>query len=228
MNRIDRLLAVLTALQSKKFVQAEYLSEKFGISVRTVYRDIRALEEIGVPVYFENGKGYSISKGYFLPPVMFSPEEANALALLETIADQFTDLSIKKHYASAMIKIKALLRDSQKEETEIIRTSTRIWAYPQPIHEKEWLSEIQQAITRKTILRIGYSNAEQKKSSREIEPIGLTYYSLSWHCIAWCHQRKAYRDFKIDRISQLINTGKPFSIATHIGIMEYIRSLEEN
>src|ERR1700759_4519825 len=102
MNRVDRLFGILTLLQSKKFVTGEKIAEKFGISIRSVYRDIKALNEQGVPVSFEPYKGYFVVSGYFLPPVSFTSEEANALLLLEPIASAFTDKSIHHHYSSAL------------------------------------------------------------------------------------------------------------------------------
>ena len=97
MNRIDRLLGILILLQSKKFVQAEKIAERFHISVRTVYRDIKALVELGIPVSFETQKGYFVVQGYFLPPVSFSGEEANALLLSESLVYGFADKSIQVH-----------------------------------------------------------------------------------------------------------------------------------
>ena len=84
MNRIDRLFAILTLLQSKKYVPAEKIADKFRIRVRTVYRDIKALGESGIPISFEQYKGYFVVQGYFLPPVSFSTEEANAFLLMES------------------------------------------------------------------------------------------------------------------------------------------------
>src|SRR5215213_11860846 len=98
MNRIDRLFGILTFLQSKKYVPAEKIAEKFDISVRTVYRDIKALCEQGIPVSFEQYKGYFIVQGYFVPPVSFTSEEANALLLMEFMVEGFADRSIYTHY----------------------------------------------------------------------------------------------------------------------------------
>jgi predicted DNA-binding transcriptional regulator YafY len=91
MNRIDRLLGIVTFLQTKKYVQAEKIAVKFDISIRTVYRDIKALSELGIPVSFENSKGYFLVQGYFLPPVSFTNEEANALLLTEALVYGFAD-----------------------------------------------------------------------------------------------------------------------------------------
>src|SRR5215211_2929075 len=115
MNRIDRLAAILIQLQSRRLVKARDIAEKFSISLRTVYRDVKALEESGVPVIGEAGSGYTIMEGYRLPPVMFTQEEASALLMGAKLAEQLTDASVKKHYDGAMFKIKAILRTTDKE-----------------------------------------------------------------------------------------------------------------
>ena len=113
-------MGIVTVLQSKKYVTADFIAEKFGMSVRTTYRDIKALSEIGIPVAFEPNKGYFIMQGYFFPPVSFTQQEANALILLESVAKRFGDESIQKHYSSALHKIKATLKGQQKEKVDFI------------------------------------------------------------------------------------------------------------
>src|SRR3982750_4566070 len=115
MNRIDRLAAILLQLQSRRVVKARELAEKFSLSLRTVYRDVKALEEAGVPIIGEAGTGYSLMEGYKLPPVMFNQEEATALLTASKLVQSKTDAGIFKHYASALDKIKAVLRHSEKD-----------------------------------------------------------------------------------------------------------------
>ena len=104
MNRIDRLFGILTLLPFKKYVPAEKIADKFNISVRIVCRDVKALIEQGMPVSFEQYKGYFIVQGYFLFSVSFSSKEANALFPMEATVAGFADKSIKTHYSSALIK----------------------------------------------------------------------------------------------------------------------------
>src|ERR1043166_4121082 len=120
MNRIDRLAAIFLQLQSKRLVKAQDIAEKFSISLRTVYRDIRALEEGGVPIIGEAGVGYSLMQGYKLPPVMFNRDEASALLTAAKLVQSKTDAHTAKHYNSALDKIKAVLRFSEKEHIEEI------------------------------------------------------------------------------------------------------------
>ena len=225
MNRIDRLFGILTFLQSKKYVSAEKIADKFNISVRTVYRDIKALCEQGVPVSFEQHKGYFIVQGYFLSPISFSSEEANALLLMERLVAGFADQSIQTHYSSALSKIKAVLRHQQKEKLEWLDSNIRLQLPACVNNNYQYLSLLQHAITARKIVLINYENNSKEVSTRNIEPIGLIFYAFSWHVIAWCHLRNAYRDFKLSRIKSLRCTDTIFTKTSHISVDEYMQLL---
>lgn len=225
MNRIDRLFGILTMLQSKKYVPAEKIAEKFKMSVRTVYRDIKALGEQGIPVSFEQHKGYFVVQGYFLPPVSFSSDEANALLLMESFVSGFADKSIQTHYSTALHKVKAVLRSSQKDKLEILHNNMK-WQLPARIHnDYEYLSLLQEAIASAHIIEVDYKNNKEETSKRKVEPIGLIFYAFSWHLISWCHKRQDYRDFKVSRILKVYNTGLPFTKQNHIDLNEYMKQL---
>jgi len=228
MNRIDRLLGILTLLQSKKFVPAEKIATKFNISIRTVYRDIKALVELGIPVSFEAAKGYFVVQGYFLPPVSFSSDEANALLLSESLVYGFADKSIQKHYSSALGKVKAVLRSSQKDTLDKLDESIRLQLHPNLVMNVDHLSVLQQAIGNKNIIAIEYIDAKEELTNRNLEPIGLIFYAFNWHLIGWCHTRRDYRDFKVARITSLRNLGLPFQNTSHIELGEYMKSLPVN
>lgn len=223
MNRIDRLMGIMTQLQSKKYCTGEQLANKFEISIRTVYRDIRALGEIGIPVNFEIGKGYFIAQGYFLPPLSFTPQEANALVLLNTLANKFTDHSIAKHSHTALTKIKSVLRYTDKDKAEELSSQINVFIPENERTPKNWLSAIQNAIVAGHVLKIEYTGNDGHQSSREIEPVGLIFYTNQWHLYAWCLEKKDYRDFKVKMISSLVDTGKQHSIKKHRSIEEYLK-----
>ncbi|MBN9297695.1 MAG: YafY family transcriptional regulator [Filimonas sp.] len=227
MNRIDRLMGILTVLQSKKYSTAEFISEKFDISVRTVYRDVKALNEIGVPVSFEAPKGYFIVQGYFLPPLMFTTEEANALILLATLAERFSDKSIAKQSESALHKIKAVLRHYDKEKVEHLASQIDIYIPETERSENGWLMGIQDAIANKRVLEIQYVDNKGNSTTREIEPIGLVFYTMQWHLFAWCRMRKEYRDFKVRQITGQRCTDLPFSKNNHLTIEDYTKMFKK-
>lgn len=225
MNRIDRLFGILTLLQSKKFVPAEKISDRYKISVRTVYRDIKALAESGIPISFEQHKGYFVVQGYFLPPVSFSNEEANAFLLMEAIVSGFADKSIHTHYTNGLNKIKAVLRGSQKDKIDMLSGNIKLQVPSAFRYDFEYLSILQNAISSKTILDIDYKNNNEIVSKRKVDPIGLVFYAFSWHLIGWCHIRNDYRDFKVARILKLRNTDQPFQKHDHIDLESYMKLL---
>jgi predicted DNA-binding transcriptional regulator YafY len=225
MNRVDRLFGILTLLQSKKFVPAEKIADKFHISVRTVYRDVKALCELGIPVSFEATKGYFVVQGYFLPPVSFSNEEANALLLTEALVYGFADKSIQTHYSNALNKVKTVLRGPQKEKMESMNDMIRLQKPSCFTLNFEYLTILQDAIGSKTILEIDYKNKAEEVSQRKVEAIGLVFYAFNWHLIGWCHARSDYRDFKVSRILRVRNTANPFTKPEHIALNDYMKQL---
>lgn len=228
MNRIDRLTAILIQLQTKRIVKAEEISCRFEISLRTVYRDVRALMEAGVPIGSEAGKGYFIVDGYHLPPVMFNQEEASALLTAGKLVEKMTDDSIRKAYESALLKIKAVLNTSEKDHLENLQSSIAVFRLPdrRPDFPNQYMAEIQKAIARRNVLSIQYfSENKQEHTSRLVEPIGVVYYSGRWHLIAWCRLRQGYRDFRTDLVQELKVTDETFDSRNHYTLKEYFDSL---
>lgn len=221
MNRIDRLMSIMLLIQSKKHVTAEFLSEKFNLSIRTVYRDLKALGEIGVPIFHEKNKGYMLVEGYFLPPLHFTVEEANALILLQSLANKFTDNETLKNATSALKKIQTVLNYSDWEKATSF--SSKIEVYSTNNNNENNLFKIQNSITNKEIIQIKYTDAKGNKTERNIEPIGIIFYTEQWHVIAWCALRKEYRDFKIAKISNLKLTQKPFEKEHIYTIQDYMK-----
>ncbi|MDR6563485.1 MULTISPECIES: YafY family protein [unclassified Arcicella] len=229
MNRIDRLFGIFTLLQSKKYTPAEKIAEKFNISIRTVYRDLKALNESGIPLGFEQAKGYFIVQGFFLPPISLTSDEANALLIMESIVYRFTDKSIQKHYTNALNKVKAVLPNAQKDKIDSLSDTIKIQVPPnREQHNYEYLSTLQQAISAKTIIDFDYKNNSDEISSRRAEPIGLVFYAFNWHLIAWCHKRNDYRDFRVSRIIVVKDTQMSFQKNDHIPLSDYMKLLPVN
>ena len=204
-KRISRLIAILTQLQTKRILTSTTLADKFGVSVRTIYRDIKALEHAGVPIFTEEGKGYSLMDGYRIPPVMFTESEANALVTAEQLVLKNRDNSLVREYTAAINKIKAVLLYSTKEKVELL--SNRIGVSPALPNSNTTNSVtlIQNALTAFKVLNIIYhSEHKDEKTKRNIEPFAL-YYSLqeSWALIAYCRLRKDFRMFRLDRILKI-------------------------
>jgi predicted DNA-binding transcriptional regulator YafY len=158
--------------------------------------------------------------GYFLPPISFSTEEANALVLITSLAERFADKTTAKYSTNALDKIRSVLRSSDREKSE--KLANKIKVLNPHSNDNRYLSEIQDAVSTNTILNITYTDLKNNKSRREIEPIGMIYYTDQWHIIAWCWQRHDYRDFIVKRINTLTNSMIPFRKHDHITIEDHM------
>jgi predicted DNA-binding transcriptional regulator YafY len=226
MNRIDRLTAILIQLQSQRITRAQEMADRFGISLRTVYRDIRALEEAGVPIGSEAGIGYFLAEGYRLPPVMFSPEEARAMLTASHFISQLTDRSLKTAYENALFKIKSVLKSDEQEMLDDLQDKVMVVpppsqsAHPDDIH----LAKVQQALMQRLPLEMDYfSPASGTFTHRQVEPIGMVYYSDAWHVIAWCRLRKDYRDFRLDRMSKVELLRERYQLRDRLSLEQYLQ-----
>jgi predicted DNA-binding transcriptional regulator YafY len=204
--RISRLTSIITQLQSQRITTARSLADKHQVSVRTIYRDIRTLEKSGIPVYTEEGKGYSLMEGYKLPPVMFTEEEANALITAEQLILKNKDASFVQHYSEAILKIKATLKNTQKEKSELLSDRIHFNANFEKKKTSNFLMQLQTAITNFEVLEIVYNSLQGKKSTRSIEPFALYSTQENWLLIAFCKLRNEFRMFRIDCITSITQT----------------------
>jgi len=207
MNRIDRLSAILIQLQSRRTVRARDIADRYGISLRTVYRDISALEEAGIPIIGESGIGYSLQEGYRLPPVMFTRDEATALITAEKLVTQFTDPTHASLFSYALDKIRAVLEPSDKDYMSHMEGKIAVVK-----HHMLQEGAIQDDILKIVLLGLGgnlvlkmtyFTHARQEETNRTIEPIGIFYMNRYWHLFAFCREKNDYRDFRFDRIKHI-------------------------
>ncbi|MGF7077902.1 helix-turn-helix transcriptional regulator [Mucilaginibacter sp. UYCu711] len=224
MNRIDRISAILIQLQSRRVVKAADIAERFNISLRTVYRDVKTLEEAGIPLIGEAGVGYSIMDGYRLPPVMFTKEEATAFLTAEKFVEKLTDASTMANYKSAMYKVRAILKTTEKDLLESMDDRIAVFksvAIPETANT-DHIQTVLHSIAQKKVLALNYfAQHSQEHTKRYVEPIGIFYLSGYWHLIAYCRLRKDYRDFRTDRIKNLTVTDDHYT-DEHPALKEYI------
>lgn len=229
MNRIDRLTAILLQLQTRRIVRGREIAERYGISLRTVYRDIRALEDVGVPIGSEAGLGYFLAEGFHLPPIMFTPEEANSLLLGNKLIEKFSDLSVNRHFAVAMDKIKMVLDKKESDHLNTLSSYIEVLkAAPGSRNgfPNDLLAEIQAVLGRNRLIRIEYTSGYKEETTRRvIEPLGLCFYAAAWHLLAFCRLRNDYRDFRVDRVRGISATQSRFDAGRHGDLKELIQRM---
>lgn len=204
LNRIDRISALLVQLQSRPIVKASDMAERFEVSLRTIYRDMRTLSEAGVPICGNSGVGYSLVEGYRLPSLMFTKEEAMAFLTAEKIIEKLTDTQNSNYFRQGMDKIRAALRAVDKKYLHDMDDSIAVY---RSRNAGESLPNLMQnilgSINDKLIIEIEYINAGENKSKRLLEAVGISYSHPRWYLAAWCHLRKEYRMFRLDRIENI-------------------------
>lgn len=215
LNRFDRIVAILIQLQSKKIVKAQELADRFDVSLRTIYRDVRSLETSGVPIVSEAGVGYSIMDGYRLPPVMFTREEASSFVAAEKLMQRFTDKTFGAYYESAMFKVKSVLRGKEKDWIDALQSQIIINPAETLFNENipNALEILFESIAEKTQVFVKYQSMESDiPSERNLEPVGIFHENNYWYVVAYCHFRKDYRQFRTDRLLQIQRTDIPFQL----------------
>lgn len=201
MSQLSRLISILTLLKSKRLLTATELADKFDVSIRTIYRDIRKLEEAGVPVYSIEGRGYSLVDNYTVAPVQFTEKQANALITAQHIVNQSKDASFVTDFNDALTKIKSVFRTSIQEKSELLNDKIHVFNWTYEEFTSDALSEIQLTITNFNFIEIYYQKVnEETISFRKIEPCALYSTNHKWILIAWCHLRNDLRAFRVDRI----------------------------
>lgn len=217
MNRTDRLLAIILELQAKRWQRAEDLAATFGVSKRTIYRDVDALAESGVPVVASPGQGYSLAEGYFLPPLRFSADEAVILLLGgDYMARQF-DAQYRAAAETAIRKIEAVLKEPLREDVDALRSRFRLVTPSDggDSAQQERLAQVRRAIIERRTLHFAYHarSGERemgRQTERDADPYELLYYAPHWFVVGYCHLRQDMRHFRLDRMDRIRVTAKPF------------------
>lgn len=210
-KKFNRILNIYMQLQSRNWITAQQFAQRYEVSVRTIYRDMKALENAGVPVYNEPRKGYALVEGYKIPPTIFTKEEALSFVIAEKLVEKFADKKMSFNFSSALHKMKAVLRTSEKEEVALIEDQYLIFNASPTENTTEVLSVLLDSIVSKTQIEIGYQKpATDSVDLRLLEAIGIFYENDYWYFMAFCYLRNDYRQFRIDRVKQINNTKTPF------------------
>ncbi|MEV4563931.1 YafY family protein [Nonomuraea sp. NPDC049419] len=215
MNRTDRLYALVEDLRAiaPRCRSARELAARFEVSVRTIERDITALQESGVPIYAEPGRkgGYAIDRKASLPPLNFTPTEAVAIAVALSRAG---DQPFGRQARSALRKVVAAMPGAEGELARELARRVQL-ARPQdepevrPMGGEGISRAIEEALLRRRVLRLDYADAKGALTSRDVEPgVFLGGRGGFWYLVAWCRLRDDVRVFRLDRIAAATVTGE--------------------
>lgn len=202
MNKTERLLNLLQILRSYRYaVSGERLAERLGVSIRTLYRDIAALQAIGAEIEGEAGVGYILKPTFFLPPLMFTQTELQALLLGTQWVSQYGDAPLSEGAKNALNKIFDVLPTSIKNDNNTF--TLRVGPPSSEAMAKEDLSTIRDVIAKQKKIKIVYKSEEGKESQRLIWPFTIGYFTDGRILVAWCEKENDYRHFKTNRIISL-------------------------
>jgi predicted DNA-binding transcriptional regulator YafY len=199
MSRAERLLTLLESLRRRRYaVSGNTLARELGVSLRTVYRDIAALQAQGAPIEGEAGVGFVLRPGYFLPPMVFSAEEIEAIALGARWVVDRGDERLAMAARDALSKVKSVLplalRDKLERGTLLVPTQSRAAV------EDNLVVSIRSTINEESVVDLRYRDLKGNVTERTIWPFALAYYDQALIVIAWCELRQDFRHFRADRI----------------------------
>lgn len=229
MNRIDRLSAILIMLQSSSSVKIKQITDRFDITNRTVYRDIKALEEAGIPIAGDSRMGFSLVEGFKLPPLMFTEKEAFAFLAAEKLVDRFSDAGFKEGYKSGIEKIKSVMRlaDIKTMDNFNHSVSSLDFQFKNPANSQNTLQLLMSEISKQKRVQISYfSYNKQEASVRKVDPIGIFFSMSNWYLIAFCNTKKEYRTFRVNRIQEILKTDESFE-CEHPPLNSLLKSLRD-
>lgn len=201
MRRADRLFQIAQYLRGRRLTTARQLADWLSVSDRTIYRDIRDLSLSGVPVEGEAGVGYRVKAGFDLQPLMFSPDEIDALVIGMRMVQAWGGPQLAASGAAALAKITLALPKEKRDFVE----ATPMFApafHIDPAHG-ERLEQVRQAIGRRCKLQIDYVDAQDQATQRVVWPLALYFWGGTWLIAAWCEMRSDFRSFRLDRAKTL-------------------------
>ena len=223
---MDRLLGIALLLSARRRLKAEELAEEFGVSLRTVYRDVRALEQAGFPVVGSAGDGYRLPPGSQLRPLNLDPGEAEALLIGARLLERSADETLQDRLKGAVAKLEAVLPPESVRRLGDSRARVIMPAFrSRPAGPLTLLLE---AIQKRAVVGIVYQGlAREESTRRSIEPLGLVRLGETWVVPAYCRLREGLRTFRADLMLEARLTGESFEPREGFGLEDVVRQEAE-
>ncbi len=224
MTKAERLFELTLLLRSRRTaITADAIAELMQVSPRTVYRDVQSLIMAGVPVTGESGVGYLIRPSNHLPPLLFSPDELQALIVGSRMVQAFTDKDLAKGARSAELKIRSVLTEPLKQHAEKQPYRIPVMASDDPLREVH--GRLRRACEQYHKIQVLYRDEKHLQSERTLWPLGMIGWSGRWTLLAWCELRRDYRNFRFDRIQSLDVLEDRFTPTEEISLAHYLRHM---
>jgi predicted DNA-binding transcriptional regulator YafY len=209
MARADRLFQIVQTIRGRRLTTAAHLARRLEVSERTIYRDVADLQTQGVPIEGEAGVGYRIGKGFNLPPLMFTTQEAMALAAAVRIAQSWLDPALAAASADALGRVMSVLPSAERAAAEgLLVMVSAVGLSPKT---QVLLQQLREAAQNKHLAHMVYRDVNELQSDRTVRPLGVFYWGKVWTLAAWCETRSDFRSFRIDRIATLDVLERHFS-----------------
>jgi len=201
MRRADRLFQIVQLIRGRRLSTAEFLATRLEVSARTVYRDVAALQQQGVPIEGEAGVGYRMRAGFDLAPLMFTKDEAQALVAAVRLAQPQLDRALSAQAEGALSKILAVLPAEARAAAESLALFAPLGGMTAAMSER--MQKLREATERRHKLRLDYLDLSEVRSERIVRPLACLFWGPVWTMAAWCEKRQDFRSFRIDRIQAL-------------------------
>ena len=202
MRRADRLFDIIQRLRTARGpMTAAALADELEVTVRTIYRDVATLQARRVPIEGAAGVGYVLRRGFDLPPLMFTAEEIEAIAVGARLVRRTGDPGLLEAAESVLSKVTVVLPEALR--AQLLSAPIYVSDTGAPSAESIDLSAVRQAIRNERKLDIEYVDEKGIGTQRIIWPIAVAYYVQATLIGAWCELRRDYRHFRVDRISSL-------------------------
>ncbi len=224
MRRADRLFQIVQFLRGRRLTTAAHLAGRLGVSLRTVYRDVRDLSLSGVPVEGEAGVGYRLRAGFDVPPLMFTLDEIEALAVGARMVEAWGGPVLAESARTAIEKIVAVLPADRRLAIE--RTRWYAPSFHVDRQSMERLEAVRDAIGARRVLRLDYRDAGEKASRRDVWPLALYFWGRTWTLGAWCEKREDFRNFRVDRIAGLEALERRYPDEEGRRLADFIRAMQ--
>ncbi|MBL8061531.1 MAG: YafY family transcriptional regulator [Anaerolineales bacterium] len=228
-NTATRLITLIFLLQNQPNQKASELAEKLGVSLRTIHRYFEMLDEMGIPVYSERGPygGFSLVRGYKMPPLVFTLEEAVTVVLGTGLVQELWGDLYREAAHGALAKLENLLPEEQVREVAWARGSLMATGMNRADLKTQTpiLEKLRRAIREHRSVSMKYQgNQVPHPAERGLDPYGLVHRWGWWYVIGFCHVRKEIRTFRVDRISEVALLDIPFTKSPDFDLQEYIKN----